>query len=154
MNTNFSGLGNLINELKSTDSNGLSTAGSMYRSLLREIARSGRYSNPFSMVRLKCTEVTDQTNSGNGQDRQQIRNIISDKLANNVRIIDYVGTWEDDEYLIFLPETNLRQAEIFAHKIKVILEEGQPINIQMGVAQWEQQDDASSLLEKTKIKTG
>ena len=154
MNTNFSGLGNLINELKSTDSNGLSTAGSMYRSLLREIARSGRYSNPFSMVRLKCTEVTDQTNSGNGQDRQQIRNIISDKLANNIRIIDYVGTWEDDEYLIFLPETDLQQAEIFAHKIKAILEEGQPIEIQMGVAQWEQQDDASSLLEKTAITSG
>ncbi len=154
MNANFSGLGNLINELKSTDGNGLSTAGSMYRSLLREIARSGRYSNPFSMVRLRCTEVPDQINSSSGPDKQQIRNIISDKLANNVRVIDYVGTWENDEYLIFLPETNLQKAEIFAHKIKAILEEGQPIEIQLGVAQWEQQDDASSLLEKTEIKTG
>ena len=143
-----------MNELKSTDSNGLLTSGSMYRSLLREIARSGRYSNPLSMVRLKYTEIPDQTNSGSDGDRQQIRNVVCDKLANNVRIIDYVGTWGDDEYLIFLPETKLQQAEIFAHKIKAILEEGQPIEIQMGVAQWEQQDDASSLLEKTAITSG
>ncbi len=143
----------LLRELRSTDADtGLLTRASLYQGLLREIARSERYGNRLSLLRIKLLALP----GGNETERGKLLLELASRILDNVRTIDYAGRWSDDEFLIILPETNHGGAQLVAEKIQGVTgatsvdtghTEGTP-RVDIRVAVWQPGDDASGLLDK------
>ena len=142
----------VLRELARTDPDtGLLTASAAYRELLTEVARSRRYGNMLTIIRI---EVSYQ---GNSDRRHEFRNFIGIKLSDNVRAIDYVGVLEGGDFLVVLTETDVRGAQRFADKMKSMLESesvstefggAASHSVRFGIAQWGPSDDVSTLLNK------
>jgi len=145
----------LLRELRDRDSEtGLLTTNRLYRALLAEVARSRRYGNRLSCVLLQV--------QGLGADRQSARFELTNRVAVVMRDTDYAGIWQDDEFLLVLPETDEAGARGFADKVKSELTdlaasfdeaEGPAPTIVTRVTTWQPGDDAEAMLERLETKT-
>lgn len=145
----------LLRELRDRDSEtGLLTARRLYQALLGEIARSGRYGNPLS-----CVLVDVQ---GLAADQHTARLLLANRVAVVMRSTDYAGHWQDDEFLLVLPETDEAGAQRFAAKVKQALHElassfneadGPAPRIATRVTAWATGDDAEAMLERLETRT-
>ncbi|MDH3379034.1 MAG: diguanylate cyclase [Gammaproteobacteria bacterium] len=142
----------VLRELARTDPDtGLLTASAVYRELLTEVARSRRYGNMLTIIRIAAAY------QGSSDKRNEFTNVIGLKLSDNVRAIDYVGVLEGGDFLIVLTETDVRGAQRFADKMKSMLE-SEPVStefggaanhsVRFGIAQWGPSDDVSTLLNR------
>lgn len=146
----------LLRELRDRDSEtGLFTARRLYQALLGEIARSGRYGNPLS-----CVIVDIQ---GLAADQHTARLLLANRVAVVMRSTDYAGLWQDDEFLLVLPETDKAGAQRFAAKVKQELDElassfneadGRALRVATRVTAWATGDDAEAMLERLETRTG
>lgn len=158
MNTsinNIAGTASLLRELRDRDSEtGLLTANRLYRALLGEIARSGRYGNVLScvLVRIPGLSTTES----------EARLKLANKLADSMRNTDYAGIWDDDEFLLVLPETDEAGARDFAAKVDAELtalatnvsKTGSAApEIIIRVTTWTTGDDAEAILDRLETKT-
>lgn len=144
------GTASLLREIRDRDSEtGLLKAKRLYEVLLAETARSERYGNPLGCVRV-CIR-------GLAPDQHTARLQLASRVAVVMRQTDYAGLWQTDEFLLVLPETDLRGAREFATKVKAQLDElGTGFNRSDGPAPeiatqstaWQSGDDAESLLQR------
>ena len=150
--SNVQGNIEVLRELARTDPDtGLLTANAAYRELLAEVARSRRYGNLLTIIRIAVSY------QGNSDKRHEFTNFIGLKLSDNIRSIDYVGVLDGGDFLIVLTETDVRGAQRFADKMKSMLE-SEPVStefggaashsVRFGIAQWGPSDDVSTLLNK------
>lgn len=149
------GTASLLRELRDRDSEtGLLTANRLYRALLGEIARSGRYGNP-----LACVLVQVQ---GLEADQHTARLQLANRVAVVMRTTDYAGLWQEDEFLLVLPETDEAGAHRFAAKVRQEMTEvassfneadGPVPAIDTRVTAWQTGDDAEAILTRLETKT-
>ena len=83
-----------------------------------ESIRANRYDNEFSLILIDIDffkKINDNYGHKIGDDVLiEIANI----LKENIRVIDILGRWGGEEFLIICPETNLYNAEKLAEKIR------------------------------------
>jgi GGDEF domain-containing protein len=143
----------LLRELRDRDTDtGLLTQSRIYRILLSETARSGRYGNPLSCILLRL--------EGLGAVAPHDRLALTSRLADVMRSTDYAGVWTDEEFLLVLPETDRDGAEGFALKLEQALNGlgvrlsangGAKLSVATRVANWQTPDDADALLGRLSI---
>jgi len=145
----------LLRELRDRDTEtGLLTANRLYRALLAEVARSRRYGNPLCCVLLQV--------QGLAEDRHDARFQLANRVAVVMRNTDYAGLWQEDEFLLVLPETDEAGGRGFADKVKDELTElasgfdeapGPAPTIVTRATAWQAGDDAESMLERLQTRT-
>lgn len=145
----------LLRELRDRDTEtGLLTAGRVYRALLGEIARTRRYGNPLS-----CVLVHLQGLSAAGRDT---RLRLANRLADVMRDTDYAGIWDEEEFLLVLPETDEPGARLFVGKVEDQLTtlasrlgapHGTTLLIATRITTWRDGDDADAILERLETRT-
>ncbi len=155
------GYADLLLEVARMDTQtGLLTPASMYRELFEQVSRSRRYGNALAIVRIDVGGLRKDDISP--QDREQTVRELGIKLADNVRNIDFAGRLSDYEFLVVLPETDIKGVKILIDKLEPMLGAAQikttngqavDLGIKVGVAQWTSTDDASTLLEKARPDT-
>lgn len=155
MNTAPDSAASLLRELRDRDSEtGLLTANRIYRALLSEIARTRRYGNPLS-----CVLVNLQGLSSAGH---ETRLRLANRLADVMRDTDYAGIWDDEEFLLVLPETDDPGARRFVAKVEEELSnlasrldsrQGATLMIATRITTWIDGDDADAILERLETKT-
>lgn len=109
--------------------------------LTEELARSGRYKLELSFLLLKLSDEI-KTNS----DKLER---MGDVVAKSIRVNDYFGKLNDDEYIIIATNTSLGGVVVLAEKISQQLHSNAAIKeYHFGVTQAAESDDIHSVLEK------
>lgn len=102
---------------------GLINQRGLMESIDREVLRSERYHNLFSLIICEI-EVVKLMNS---VEEQEVINhtlgTIGQILIDNLRKLDLVGRWDTKQLMILLPETGLMPAIRVTHKIHRLLKE-------------------------------
>jgi len=117
------------------------------------VARSRRYNNPLSLIRLCIQEKTDKTHS-----LEKIMLTLAHFLKDKMRWADIIGRLTNNEFLLILPETEEQDACTLARKLTEKLhllseKEQDPtlyFSIKYGVSNWSKGDDMMGLVNKTK----
>ena len=138
----------MLRELRDRDSeSGLLTSSSFYQGLLREVARSERYGNKLSLIRVGLRGLEPGTRG--------VVLPLASRLADNIRTIDYAGRWSDSVFLLLLPETDAAGAQMLVDKLQQVVSDPEfaehrdaGIQVDIDVAEWEQGEDASALLAR------
>jgi len=149
------GTASLLRELRDRDSEtGLLTAGRVYRALLGEIARTSRYGNPLSCVLVQLHGLAEAD--------PQTRLKLASRLADGMRNTDYAGIWDDEEFLLVLPETDEPGAGRFVGKVEQDLTDlssrlsaarGVTPEITTRITTWQEGDDAGAMLKRLETRT-
>jgi len=109
----------------------------------KELARSHRYKVDFSLLILKV---------GIEKDDENLLKILGDIVLKNIRLNDYFGKLNDDEYIISTSNTSLSGAVILAEKIaKEFLSSSElsdKMECNFGVTEAQEGDDFEMILEK------
>jgi diguanylate cyclase (GGDEF)-like protein len=140
----------ILREIVFTDSvTGLRNHAQIGRDLLSELNRSRRYGNDLSVIHVKIGgEYADAKNDS----RTKVLRQVGVRLAGNLRAIDYVGQWSDNEFLVVLPETDADGAERLVAKLQGVLAEvtGDVLTTECGFAVYRASDDLHTLLDRAK----
>ena len=123
------------------------------------VSRSRRYHNPLSVIRLRIDNLTDiDTEHGKGNGEVALT-AVSQMLKDQMRWADLIGRFDNDEFLLVLPETTADAANHLLDKLRQRLADLTPAgtngdNItlvaQFGVADWQQGDDRAKLLRRAR----
>ena len=149
------GTASLLRELRDRDcETGLLTASRIYRALLGEIARTSRYGNPLSCVLVQLRGLADAD--------PQIRLQLASRLADGMRNTDFAGIWDEEEFLLVLPETDEPGARRFVGKVEQDLTDlasrlgparGVAPEIATRITTWREGDDAGAMLKHLETRT-
>jgi diguanylate cyclase (GGDEF)-like protein len=123
------------------------------------VARSRRYLNPLSVIRLRIENLADidaKYGSGNGA---AALTAIAQMLKDQMRWADLVGRFDTDEFLLVLPETSADSASHLLAKLRQRLAglaitsgDGRTVTVttQFGLAGWQLGDDRAKLLRRAR----
>jgi diguanylate cyclase (GGDEF)-like protein len=130
----------------------------LLQSLERELLRSARYHRPLALVLFDVDHfkaVNDQFGHPGGDDALRQ---LADRALRGVRSIDLVARFGGEEFVVVMPETDLKAAMMVAERLRqsVAAEpfhihtagERQPITISVGVAVAEPGDTVDTLLQR------
>ncbi len=114
-----------------------------------EIKRHNRYNIPLSLVLFDIDNFKNINDTFGHLVGDTILIEVTSLVYNNIRENDCFFRWGGDEFIIFLPHTNLKYAKIFTKKIEQIIEtftftKNISISVSSGVAQYK--TDLNSLL--------
>ncbi len=96
---------------------GIHNKQSFLRMLERELPRAHRYGHPCSIIvfDIKCNWPGGV--QGSKATMQQVLQIVVDRVLKNIREIDLLGRYDDHEFVILLPETDLEAANRVAERL-------------------------------------
>ena len=145
-----------VQDLKLNDElTGLPNKRAITQALEMQISRSRRYQNPLSvvMVHIALDDSQIETVSG-GADPLVLG--VSRFLRDRLRWVDQIGRWEDNIFILVLPETERADALGLVEKIRAEqnslqlpapLEGVRPV-LSFGTACWEKGNDMRTLLRQ------
>ncbi len=117
-----------------------------------QVSRSRRYQNVLSVVvmRLRCVDGPVE------QPGTQAVTSVGRLLRDQTRWPDIIGRWDEQDFVLVLPETSAESAGLLVEKLRPRIAELYPVSggkgpacvADFGVAAWEKGDSAQSLLEK------
>lgn len=116
-----------------------------------ELNRSARYGTDLSVLILDLDHFKKVNDSFGHLVGDMVLIEIGNILKNSVRIIDTVGRWGGEEFLIILPETKLTSALTVAEKIRSAVENSHfpvadQITCSLGAATYRKNDNQDKLL--------
>lgn len=126
--------------------------------LSNEVARARRYGRPVSLVVLDINnfKAFNDTHGHIAADRALAE--VARTIRNSIRVVDIPSRFGGDEFVILLPETDIRGAKVVAERLKKTIESQRYINknrkrtakisISYGLAQLEGSMAAKELLKK------
>ncbi len=140
----------LLGQLSTDDRTGLLTRRAVLIQLEAQVSRSRRYQNPLSvlMVRLDCPATAEQEIGEQGLIR------FSRLLRDQTRWPDIIGRWDQQAFLLVLPETPASATEALKDKVtqqvdSAVAQSGDPeCSALFGAAEWQKGDDAEALIER------
>ena len=140
-----------VKELKLTDNlTGLANRRSITQALEHQITRSRRYQNPLSAVMV----YLDTNSNLRDESSDQITLAVSHFLRDRLRWVDQIGRWDDNVFLMILPETSLEDTQSLIEKIlneksaiRIPVDINDPaMELSFGVACWQKGMDMRTLL--------
>ena len=87
--------------------------------LNEESARAARYKRSFSLI------LIDVDNLGEGIDNNAVLKKIAHVIEENVRYVDPIARFDDNQFILILPETTKKGARIVGEKIGKLLRHGE-----------------------------
>jgi len=121
---------------------GLLTRRAMQLSLDPLVSRSRRYSNSLSVAQMTVDLEQDSTTAETARS-------ISQLLKDQLRWADLIGHFDENSFVMVLPETRLDDAQKLAGKICEKLSHLPGIKAShFGIAEWRKGDNAASLLQR------
>lgn len=148
----------LFNEAKKlsiTDAlTGLYNARHFYEELEREVERSQRYGESFSIILCDIDNFKAVNDSCGHQAGDEVLCSVADVLASTARVTDTVARYGGEEFIVILPETAKDKAAALAERIRVAIdssdflpnEGGLKVSISCGVASYPDDSDNSKTL--------
>jgi diguanylate cyclase (GGDEF)-like protein len=119
-----------------------------------ELDRVRRYGNTLSVI-MTDLDRFKRVNDAYGHIKgDEVINIFTDVLTENVRSADFVARFGGEEFLVMLPETTLAGAELLANRIRESLQtrkiEGipHPVTASFGVTEALESDEVESVLQR------
>jgi diguanylate cyclase (GGDEF)-like protein len=142
-----------LDELAITDDlTGLANQRALKRALDTQVTRSRRYHNPLSLA---IIELLDESSPSLVPDDEVVL-ATSRYLRDRLRWVDFIARWDQNHFLIILPETSAREGERMIDKIRgnfpdIELPESASIHtlsLRFGLAEWQQGDDERRLMDR------
>ena len=135
---------------------GLLNKAGLRQLLEAEVARSRRYNNPLSLIRLDI-----DGNSGQDVELVTVMRSIAHLLNDRMRWADMIGNIDDRTILFILPETEEQTAQVLTGKVREwmsavpVSERTQPVSVtcRIGAAAWHKGDDSRTLLNRLEQAT-
>ncbi len=90
--------------------------------LSREIAFSKRYGEPLSLMMMDIDYFKSVNDSYGHHAGDHYLVELAKVLREEVRLVDYVGRWGGEEFIILLPKTNVEQAKGLAERLRYAVE--------------------------------
>jgi diguanylate cyclase (GGDEF)-like protein len=90
--------------------------------LSREIAFSKRYGEPLSLMMMDIDYFKSVNDSYGHHAGDHYLVEFAKVLREEVRLVDYVGRWGGEEFIILLPKTNVEQAKGLAERLRYAVE--------------------------------
>ncbi len=107
--------------------------------LTKELARSQRYKTDLSILTFKIVDKTE--------DKKHLI-VISEIIKKKIRVNDYFGKINNEQYIILTSNTSISGAVVLAEKIIQKTETMQNIELFFGVTQMSDTDDTGSIYDK------
>ena len=91
--------------------------------LIREIAFAKRYGDSFSLMMLDIDyfKSVNDTYGHHAGDHYLV--LLAKVLQKEVRVVDFVGRWGGEEFIILLPKTRIDQASVLAERLQKAVEQ-------------------------------
>lgn len=90
---------------------------SVFQELVSQVSRSRRYHNPLTIVLMRVTASSaDGARTVELKDERYRRTLVQ-ALKQRLRWVDSLGVWDNDQFLLILPETNAKHAQVLAEDI-------------------------------------
>jgi diguanylate cyclase (GGDEF)-like protein len=119
---------------------------------------ANRYRDDFTLVMLDIDhfgKVNDQHGYLTGD---EVLEDIAALIRNNIRCTDIAGRYGGEKFIIILPKTNLSSSWTVAERLRSIIKQTEfkdaagdifSVTVSQGLAGWERNDDADSLISRT-----
>ncbi|RLK48230.1 diguanylate cyclase with PAS/PAC sensor [Alkalispirillum mobile] len=132
---------------------GLANRLSFEQLLEREYERARRYDCPLSLVMFDLDLFKDINDQHGHEAGDAVLRALAGLVLANVRTADTVARWGGEEFMILLPETGLRSAEILAEKLRERVAahrfaHGDPVTASFGVSALREDDTRKDLLRR------
>lgn len=108
---------NLIDKNSKDRLTGVLNQGSFMRTLRIELTRAKRYNRQCSLIRLRINYSWPPGVSHKQVIVSQILQKVAEAAAKQIRIIDTIGRYEENDFVILMPETKKASAEIVVERI-------------------------------------
>ena len=114
--------------------------------MLEMMALAERYHHKLSVCQIKVSGLDALSN----EEREDTLIGISTVLAEMVRIPDKVGRYDEEQFMVIMPEADYAGASLVAGRLQTSLDKNvnDRISISMGVAEFERGDDLQRLLTR------
>lgn len=120
--------------------------------IINEILRTQRSSHPLSILLIDIDKFKDVNDTYGHMVGDSVLKEFSSLISKNVRLIDSVGRWGGEEFLIVCPYTDASGAAIVAETIRSAIEgntfeKAGNLTASIGIAQYENGENAERLFE-------
>lgn len=141
-----------VQELAITDElTGLANRQALTRALNSQVARSRRYQNPLTLA---VIQLSDKGGAAPIPDEVILE--VSRYLRDRLRWVDTIARWEESQFILILPETNLQQGHDLMDKMLAGFSElalpapqmADSLQLQFGLAEWCKGQDARLLMKQ------
>lgn len=141
-----------VRELAITDDlTGLANRQALLQALNAQVTRSRRYHNPLSLALVNL-----EYDNSSEMIPDAVLLTVSRYLRDRLRWVDVIGRWDNNQFMIILPETSLEDSRELLEKIRQEfsgqqLPDGAEIEhfcLRVGLAEWQKGFDARKLLQQ------
>lgn len=142
-----------LEALSTTDKlTGLFNRMKLDEALANEVVRAERYEAPLSVILMDIDHFKMVNDKLGHQAGDKVLIDVAQKLQANMRVVDILGRWGGEEFLIISPETDISGAFTIAEKLRTDLESWDVQCVSatgsFGVAEFTKGDDPAELLRK------
>lgn len=126
---------------------------SLMNILSAEVNRAHRYNTPLSLI-IYDIDFFKKVNDTYGHDvGDEVLTSLSKKVKNALREIDIVGRYGGEEFLVILPNTNIDEAKLFAHRLRNEIEKSYfdkvgSVTISIGLVQLKSDETVDELFKR------
>ena len=121
--------------------------------LSSEISRSNRYDSPLSilMYDIDHFKMINDTHGHNIGDKTLVS--LSSLASSTIRDVDYIGRYGGEEFLIIMPSTLLKDAKLYAERLRQTVEDYyfediEKITISIGVVELQDNEHIDSIFKR------
>jgi len=138
---------------------GLPNRQAMLQGLEPLVSRSRRYQNPLSVIRLRLDNLHDLSAEHGKRSGEKALIAVAQLLKDQLRWADIIARFDNDEFLLVLPETDTAAANHLMNKLRQRLADLSPaavdgaamgLAVQLGTASWRPGDDRAKLLRRAR----
>jgi len=129
--------------------------------LTEEIKRAHRYKRPMSLICFDLDNLKYCNDSYGHLEGDRLLRLVGDTLRSVLRQSDFCFRYGGDEFMILLPEADLRKAFIVSKKIRATFafrcclssgkKDAQKFTLSMGVAQVLKDEDSESFIKRADL---
>ena len=140
-----------FNDVRIDSLTNLSSRKAIDESMAMLLAMKKRYHNPFAAALITIDGFADiQREQGEAASEAAIRQV-ADILQANVRETDIAGRFGGGEFVVLMPETDLKFAAVVTRRIRRIVQRDTDLTVSSGLTAAGQGDTARSLMHRAEM---